>query len=309
MARTVDRRRSPSARPGRGPRRWIRALRAAAVAAVVAAAGLAAWHGGVVLTAVRDHPYFRVARIEIHGGGRLVGAAELRERSGVREGSSLWNAAPGVIEARLEAHPMIAAAAVRRLFPDTLEIRVRERRPAAITVLDDLYYLDRDGASFGPLGPQHDRDYPVFTGVADDDEAPLSFAALDGADGGPGAAALDGPYDGQRRWALRRALQLLRRWDRRPGNLEVSELHLDPRAGLILHPVEPQVPLYLGWRGWERRLHRAEAVLDSWRGSAEELARIDLRFRGQVVVELRGRGPRGGETVPAVRGGNAKVSA
>jgi len=75
---------------------------------------------------------------------------------------------------------------VRRIFPGALQIHVSERRPAAIAVLDDLYYVDRRGDTFGPLRPQHDRDYPVFTGLGD-------------------------RSDGQQRWALRRALHLLRR--------------------------------------------------------------------------------------------------
>lgn len=310
MSERVDESRAPrTARRARWMRALRKALLGAGAAGTVAALVWAQRHGGEAWAALRDHAYFRVARIEVAGAGGLVGEAELRARIGVREGESVWEAAPRDIEARLEAHPMIAAASVRRVFPDRIEVRVRERRPAAITLLDDLYYLDRDGESFGPLGPEHDRDYPVFTGVGTEDEplSPDALAALDGLD----RAAAQGPddaHDGQRRWALRRALHLLRRWNRRASGLEVSELRLDPQVGLILHPVEPPVPLYLGWRGWERRLQRAESVLATWRDAAQDLARVDLRFRGQVVVELRGpQGPRG--PLPGGVAGAAKVSA
>ena len=35
----------------------------------------------------------------------------------------------------------------------------------------DLYYVDRRGERFGPLGPSHGRDYPIVPGIAihDDD--------------------------------------------------------------------------------------------------------------------------------------------
>lgn len=232
----------------------------ALVACLVTAQGVR--HRQAALEVVREHPYFRVERIEIRGAGPLVDEGDLRQWLGIREGDSLWEATPQSVEARLRAHPMLRSAVVRRVFPGTLDIEVGERQPAAITVLDELYYLDRDGESFGPLGPAHDRNYPIFTGAAD------------------GA-------DGQRRWALRRALQLLKRSESREVELDVSELHLDPDDGLVLFLAEPRLPIYLGWSAWERRLERAERVLASWSESAGQLARVDLRFRDQVVVGLR----------------------
>jgi len=219
-------------------------------------------HRAVAFAALQSHPYFKVERVEIHGAGDLVSVAEMRRWLGIREGESLWSTAPGRLRALAENHPMIRSATVRRIFPGTLQIHLRERRPAAITVLDDLYYVDRRGQSFGPLRPQHDRNYPVFTGLSD---------------GG----------DGQRRWALRRALHLLRRGLDDASGIRISEMHLDPGEGLILYPERPRVPVFLGWRGWENRLRRAERVLLTWIGSSEKLARIDLRFRDQVVVRLR----------------------
>jgi len=239
---------------------WARIVILSAVLAVLAVG--TAMYRESALRAVQSHPYFRVGRVLVSGAGSLVSVSELRDWLGIRRGESVWSVDLAELRARAEAHPMIRAATVRRVFPDTLEIRVRERRPAAITVLDDLYYVDRRGDTFGPLTDRHNRDFPIFTGLAD---------------GG----------DGQRRWALRRALHLLRRSGARPGGIEISEMHLDPQEGLILYPDRPRVPVFLGWCGWERRLRRAERVLSKWDESSQRLARIDLRFRDQVVVRLR----------------------
>jgi cell division protein FtsQ len=256
---------SPAAAPARG---WVyatgagRALLAVAIviACVVSAAEL--YRHRPAIEAVRDHPYFAIERIAVRGAGNLVSEEEVLRWSGVREGDSLWDAAPQALKERVESHPMVRTASVRRLFPNTLEIGVRERRPAAIAVLDDLYYVDRNGDRFGPLEVLHDRDYPVFTGLTEES-------------------------DGQRRWALRRALHLLRRAEVRGLDLEISEIHLDPVEGLILYPASPRVPLFLGWRGWERRLQRAHRALASWDGVADRLARMDMRYRDQVVIEVR----------------------
>ncbi len=245
------------------------------VGLIVTGAAMAYRQRQIAMEVVREHPYFGVERIEIRGVGNLVSEDEVRLWLGVRRGDSLWDAAPKTLKARLESHPMVRAAAVRRVFPDTLEIRVRERQPSAITVVDQLYYVDRSGEKFGPLDTAHDRDYPVFTGLPDD-------------------------ADGQRRWALRRALHLLRRSETSELGLEISEIHLDPVDGLILYPTTPRVPLFLGWRGWERRLQRANRALQSWQGAAERIARVDLRFRDQVVIELREQRP--------IRAGGAAVA-
>jgi cell division protein FtsQ len=241
-------------------------LRAFAITAAAGLVGVAAAQGlrhrGAALQVVREHPYFRVERIEIQGAGALVSESELRQWLGVQEGDSLWRSTPEAIEARLESHAMLRSATARRVFPGTLRIRVEERRPVAVAVLDGLYYLDSDGNSFGPLGEDHGRDFPVFTGIA-------------------------GGVDGHRRWALRRALQLIESNGAGEIDLASSELHLDPDDGLILFPAHPRVPIYLGWQAWELRLERAGRVLRSWGESAGKLAQVDLRFRDQVVVRLR----------------------
>ncbi len=242
---------------------WVRILAFASLSMLLGVAGVfAARNRERAFGMVQDHPYFRVDRVVIRGVGDLVDEAELQAWLGFRPDQSLWNAEPRRVVTRIEAHPMIQTASVRRVFPSTLEIFARERKPAAISVQEDLYYLDRRGEPFGPLAPDHDRDYPVFTGVSVG-------------------------TDGQQRWALRRALRLLRRGRSDATQVDVSELHLDAEEGLILYPSHPRVPVFLGWTGWERRLERAERVLSTWKGAAERLARIDLRYRDQVVVGLR----------------------
>ena len=215
-------------------------------------------HRRAVVGAVQEHPYFRVDHIKIRGVGTLVHEEEIRDWLGLGEGQSLWRVYPREIARRLESHPMIRAASARRVFPNTLEIRVRERKPAAISVLNGLYYVDRRGEFFGPLGGRHDRDFPVFTGLRDGS-------------------------DGQQRWTLRRALRLLRRGFVRQG-VEVSEMHLDPERGLVLYPSRPSVPILLGWRSWEVRLGKALRALGEWPGDIRRLARVDVRYRDQILM-------------------------
>lgn len=235
------------------------------VAALVglAIAGAAWATHGRAARALRDHPYFAINQLVINGCGPALAPDDIRTWLGLTDDSTLWQAVPALVRARLEAHPYIARATARREFPGRLEVTVRERRPQAIAVLDGLYYVDRSGATFGPLRPQDSRDYPLITGLDPAEE------------------------EGPRTWAIRRALRLLRRCDREPCIGELSEIHLADRRGVIVYLAEPRVPIVLGWGSWPAKLDRAERALRAWEGAAERLASLDVRFRNQVVLILR----------------------
>lgn len=228
---------------------------------------------------LRHHPYFVINHVAIHGVGPALTPDDVTAWLGLGDSTTVWEATPAAVRERLEAHPFIAAAAVKRIFPGRLEIVVHERQPKAIAVLGDLFYVDRGGATFGPLRPTDPRNLPVITGL--DADAP----------------------GGTRNWMLRRALRLLRRCEpsagvvaaataRRPDGRApcvgpISEVHVDPEDGLVVFPARPRVPLVLGWGSWHTKLERAERALRGWQGPAEQLARLDLRFRNQVVATLR----------------------
>jgi cell division septal protein FtsQ len=233
-----------------------------ALAALGLSAAVWAAHGPAA-AALREQRYFAIGQLVINGCGPMLTPDDVRSWLGFTDESTLWDASPARVRARLGAHPYIARAAVRRQFPGRLEVIVRERRPQAIAVLDDLYYVDRSGVTFGPLRPQDSRDYPLLTGLD--------------------PAMADGP----RTWALRRALRLLRRCDREPCVGALSEVHLEDGRGVVVYPAAPRVPIVLGWGSWSAKLERAERALHAWHGSVERVAALDLRFRNQVVLTLR----------------------
>ncbi len=271
---------------------WSRRRRAVLGGAVLALAAAAALAAGPALERLRHHPYFVIERVAIAGAGPALGPDEVRAWLALAPATTLWEVQPALLRARLEAHPFIARAAVRRTFPDRLEVAVREREPVAIAVLDTLHYVDRGGTTFGPLRPQDPRNLPVITGL--DPAAP----------------------EGRRRWLLRRALRLVRRCERADGPFgPLSEIHLDFDGGATVYPATPRVPVVLGWGSWPVKLDRAGRVLRAWGGDAERLARLDLRFRNQVVATLRPAPPAAAaapapvRTRPRARGGGRGLKA
>lgn len=220
-----------------------------------------------VSAALWTHPYFVIRDLCIEGEGPLLSEADIQAWISLQRGTSLWDAAPVPLRARLEEHPVIESATVTREFPGRLEIIVRERQPYAIVVLDRLYYVDRDGRLLRPLSPADSRNYPLISGL-DSDMTP-----------------------GYRVWAVRRALELIEASRQRASIADVSEVKIDSKRGVVLHPVDPKVPILLGWDDWEAKLARVSKVLRLGTTQLDAIAALDVRFRNQVVLRRANPGP------------------
>jgi cell division protein FtsQ len=113
--------------PASAARRWARRLRTPGLAqrlalfVVVAAAGFAAIGALAFATAI-----FAVRTVEVSGVATVT-ADDVRRAAGVPLGTPLPRVDPVDVERRVESLPPVADAAVRRIFPHTLQIRIVER--------------------------------------------------------------------------------------------------------------------------------------------------------------------------------------
>jgi len=249
----------------RGSRAWLGSLLSrGAPAALGVAIALLAWP--LVRDTVRHHAYFTVREVVVRGNRHLAPDA-IRRLAGVEPGAGIWAVDCGRAERSLEGVAWVRTARVWRELPDRIVIRVREERPAAIVALTDaapaLHYVAPRGKIFARLEPSDARDYPYLTG--------LKVADLAGADG----IGLRG---------IRRALSLLRIAGRRG---RVSEINIDRERGLTLLPVDPRIPVEVGWADFPRRLARLGAVLERMAGRQDEILRVSLRFDDEVIVRVR----------------------
>ena len=235
-------------------------------AALGLVAALAAWPA--VRDAVCRHPYFAVREVVVRGRGRL-GSDEIRRVAGIEPGVSIWNVDCEQAEDRLRHQPWVRSACVRRELPHRVVIQVREERPTAILATTEpaLYYVGAHGRIVAPVGSGEPRDFPYLTGLGSRDVS--------------GADAF-GPR------GIRRALGLLRLAARAGA---VSEIHIDRARGLTLLPVQPTVPIELGWGRFAEKLQLLPAVMAQWAGREAEIAGVSLLFDGEVIVRTRAAKP------------------
>lgn len=241
---------------GPGTRRWLRQLAGAlAVAAVVLAAALAP-------RVLRDLDTFRVERVEVVGTRFSEPYAVVRA-AGIEIGSSLFDDASAWRTGVLSL-PLVAEVTVRRRFPSSLTLEVREVEPVALVASPQLRPVDAAGRIL-PLEPAGTiLDLPILSGVA------LTDSLL--AEGANEPALQLLLLMRAREPGLVNRLSQIERWG---DGLRLVMRQGGPDALLPLHSGDAHLA----------QLRLAYADLGA-RGELGRVRRIDVRFRDQVVVSF-----------------------
>ena len=122
---------------------------------------------------------FYIAAVSL-SGEKHVSRAEIIAAAGVTERTSLLFLDVEAARSRLKAVPWIADATVRKLFPDRLQIRVREREPFALWQLDGkLALIAADGTVIGPVLDPAFAALPLVVGRGAQTKARDFLALLD----------------------------------------------------------------------------------------------------------------------------------
>lgn len=247
------------------------------------------WMGGewALDRLVFQNESFAVRSIQVHTDG-VIPPEEILRWSGVRVGDNLLGLDMTRVRRDLELAPLIRSAAVERVPPDSLRIRVSEREPIArvMTLLMDPagsgvtvvpYYLDVEGfvmdgetgPGWGPSSWRRVVSLPVIEGV------PLEEVRAGRAMTIPGArAALRLIWEFERSsmagWVILESVEvsmagLLDVRARAPGNGHVSRVRFK-------------------YPGTEEQLRRWHLIHEYGRRRGEAIGSLDLSVRDNTPV-------------------------
>lgn len=169
---------------------------------------------------------------------------------------------------KVQANPWIERAEIRRIFPDRISIKIAERKPVAIILLDHLYYIDGQGVIFARVPKGHKIGHPVLTGLSLDD-----FKAH------PDEA-----------WGLvSKALSLIRVIEGGEvlSQTDISEIHLDKAFGLSIYTNDWAIEIKLGLDLYEAKWKRLERVWRYLRKGPLRPAYIDCNYEKRVIVKMK----------------------
>ena len=167
--------------------RWAGA--AATALLILASIGYGAAKGGhvpMIIEALNDArdaaakaAGFRIAAVSL-SGERHVSRAAIFSAAGVTDHASLLFLDVDAARARLKAIPWIAEAAVRKLYPDRLQLTVTERDAFALWQRGgDLSVISADGTVVGTLADWHFAHLPLVVGPGAATRAREFLALLD----------------------------------------------------------------------------------------------------------------------------------
>ena len=175
----------------------------------------------------------------------------------------------GSIRRRIETHPLIEHASVHRFLPSGLFIQVKERDLVAVIPGERLSVADKDGTIIRQENFYAMYDLPIITGTV----AKMNSSGIITADD----ATLKGI----------RLLYAIREVDRDIYH-DISELHIDSKAGYIVYLRSRMVPIIFGTGDLAIKASNF-IVLYHYLKQHEQLASfkaLDVRFHGQVVGKL-----------------------
>jgi len=115
----------------RGKRRLARLWFLGKLCLSVVLCGILAWSARLVYPRVLEAEYFRARTVEISGLTTLTREAVLY-LLGITDDTTLWQLDLPRLGARLERHPYVKSVVLRREFPTTLRVTIRERTPSLV---------------------------------------------------------------------------------------------------------------------------------------------------------------------------------
>lgn len=251
---------SPTRRRGR---LWIRPTRLAIVA--VLGAGLA--YGGYrAAHALLAADALTVSRITVSGTARLSRADVLSLLDGL-EGRNMLRVGLDEWRSKLLESPWIADAALRRVLPGTIDVRISERQPIGIARFGEaLHLIDQQGRVIGEFGPQHaGLDLPVVDGLTP-----------------PDGTATDPEVDAGR---AQLATRLLGSLQARPDlAARVSQVDVsDARDAVVILKGDTTL-IRVGDDEFAERLQSYLDLAPALRERVPQMDSIDLRFGDRVFV-------------------------
>ncbi len=231
-------------------------------AALLALIGFSCYHAYRGLSRII---LFKLDTIEVTGN-RTIDRREVIALANVSPGDDLIKVSLGKIGEQLEKNPWIESVRVKRYFPHTLTMKVTEREPLAIINVGYLAYIDAKGAVFKPLNDGDSLNYPIITGVTEDDLA-------------------TDPTEAKR--VLQETIKLIALL--KQGELfrldDVSELHYDKGFGFTLFTVQGGIPVRLGTDGYGDKLYRLARIFKELQPQMLTLEYIDLNYTDKIIVK------------------------
>ncbi|MCD6586359.1 MAG: FtsQ-type POTRA domain-containing protein [Desulfobacteraceae bacterium] len=211
--------------------------------------------------------YFKAETITVEGGQRLT-RDRILKIADIEEGVNLVSLNLKIVRKRLLAHPWIAEADIRRTFPGSIFIRIREQEGLAVLDFGKQFLINKDGVIFKEAQASDITGMPVMSGIDYSDWKTLET---------PGSPVFVSVLE---------ILNIGRSSDAILPNTIIKKINVDREIGLTLETDGPVRIIQLGYGDYRKKYSRLKKIL-SYVEQNEEISfikEIDLRNPDHIVA-------------------------
>ena len=99
-------------------------------------------------------PYFNIKKVNVSGNSRVT-VQQIKEVSGIREGSNIFRVKLNSVRRKLENISYVHSVRIKREFPNQISIEIEESRPvAAASYMGDYVLIDMYGKTLEQESPE-----------------------------------------------------------------------------------------------------------------------------------------------------------
>lgn len=240
----------------------VRVRQAVAAAAVIGAVLLLGWGGAAAYERLTRSEIFSVRVVDVNPCAHVSGDEIAGILRGVPRGN-IWALSKEAIGRRILSHPYVRNVAIRKVFPDTLIVRIVEREPVAMINLDALYYVDEQGTIFKRLTAYDPKNLPILTGFSRADLAAKDPVTIRN---------------------LRRTIALLHRTENSVLSRNISEIHFDAQDGYTVVTRDYGLSLKIGTMDFGEAIRRIDEAMPKLARLRQATAVVDLKTAGRIFV-------------------------
>jgi cell division protein FtsQ len=258
-----------------GARLFRLTLRLFVLVLVLGALGLGVWFGVALYNFVYKSSYFeydadqitlRFDESSLSGEEPAIRVQVLRRlRWKKLDQGNLLELNAEELRKEIENHPKVRKAAVRKVFPNALDVEIAQREPVALLVQDGILTVDREGVVLEAVDTRDPRSllYPFITGIEQGRVEPGTRIQSE---------------------SLTKALELLICVKDKEASLfdKISEVHCDRERNLTLI-LKGGTQIRFGAADPVARMPKLDTVFKEM-GPPEQFEYIDLRLDDQVPV-------------------------
>jgi cell division protein FtsQ len=234
-----------------------RLVRVGQIAISVTGLAILCWGTYEVVVYARTTPRFEVQKLSV-SGARRIPETEVIAKAGFEAGTNIFRINLEEMRSRVEELSWVRHAAVQRILPDQIVIRVVEREPIGLTrIKGEIYQFDIDGEILDP-----------------DPASGSSFPILDGLRAGD-------------REANGRKVQIYRSVMEELDQTSLSEIHINDAGEVMVVSANDPVLIDLGVSDFRNRWVKYLQLKPQIQQQYPQAVRVDLRFKNQVIIKMK----------------------